>query len=469
MLKRVEASLQDQRGDSQNTLMQGAGEGIRIRDAAYPSPFPRTLEYNAPAHGTWNIVHIGMSVPQSHSIYVCSDNCLRGVVMTAAEMGCKDRFSSVTIRERDVQVDNLETITIEGVSDVIAHLPKQPPVVFVFLVCLHIFTGCDEDYVFRKLSERWPQIRFVKGYMDCIRQKEGPTPDMKLRMALYSLPESERRRKKRVNILGGDVPFRKDSELVQLLSSRGYDVRQIFDCENYEQFLGLGDAAVNVCTYPNGQDAVRAMSQRLESRFVYLSAAVSYTEIREQIRALSDVCGFAPVPKEWLAGQEAQCEDSLQKLSRALKDCSVVIDYTAHSRPLGIAVLLITHGIAVRCILLDQILEEEREAYEWLKENCPDLLLIPTVQPEMVRYGRGKPILEEDGRMVAFGQKAAWFCQTGHFVNMIEGGGLWGYQGIRELCTLLEEASLKESDYREIIPRKGMGWPSLCSVPPLTR
>ena len=67
--------------------------------------------------------------------------------------------------------------------------------------------------------------------------------------------------------------------------------------------------------------------------------------------------------------------------------------------------------------------------------------------------------------IVALGQKAAWFFQTGHLVNMIEGGGLWGYQGIRKLCSLLEEAAVHETDYRQIIPRKGIGWPSFCSVP----
>ena len=187
---------------------------IRIKDAAFPAPFPRSLEYNAPAHGTWNIVHIGMAVPQSHSIYVCADNCLRGVVMTAAEMGCLDRFSSVTITERDLQTDNLETITIEGVSDVIAQLPQKPPVVFLFLVCLHIFAGCDEDYVFRTLTRRWPGIRFVKAYMDCVRQKEGPTPDMKLRMAEYGIIDPLPLNRKRVNILGSDVRFLPDGELV---------------------------------------------------------------------------------------------------------------------------------------------------------------------------------------------------------------------------------------------------------------
>lgn len=448
----------------------GIRERVRIAQASFPAPFPRSLEYNAPAHGTWNIVHIGMTVPQSHSIYVCADNCLRGVVMTAAEMGCADRFSSVTIRERDVQTDNLETITIEGVSDVIEHLPIRPPVVFVFLVCMHIFVGSDEDYIFRMLRERWPEICFVKGYMDCIRQKEGPTPDMKLRMAEYGPVEPLPVLRERVNILGSDVPFPQDSELVTMLSSKGYDVRQLQDCETFQDFLSLGDAAVNICTYPNARDAIRHLSERMGRGYVYLSAAVSYEEIREQILALAEACGFSAPSEAWFAGQEELCEESLFHLSRVLGQAGVAIDYTAHSRPLGIAKLLISHQIRVECVFLDAVLEEEKEAFDWLQKNAPDLELVSTILPKMVLYGRGQAIPTPDhsadtGPVIALGQKAAWFCQTGHVVNMIEGGGLWGYQGLRVLCSLLEEASRRVLDYKQIIPRKGMGWPSLCDVP----
>ena len=66
---------------------------VRIADASFPVPFEHRLEFNAPVHGTWNIVHIGMLVPECHQIYVCSDNCMRGVVLTAAEMDAADRFS----------------------------------------------------------------------------------------------------------------------------------------------------------------------------------------------------------------------------------------------------------------------------------------------------------------------------------------------------------------------------------------
>ena len=60
---------------------------LPIVDASYPHPFPQTLEYSPAARGTWNIVHTGMLVPGAHQIYICAAGCLRGVILTAAEMG----------------------------------------------------------------------------------------------------------------------------------------------------------------------------------------------------------------------------------------------------------------------------------------------------------------------------------------------------------------------------------------------
>ncbi|MCD8332961.1 MAG: nitrogenase, partial [Clostridiales bacterium] len=67
--------------------------GTRIADAEFPAPFHEGLEYSSPARGTWNIVHTGMLIPQSHQIFVCAMGCLRGVVLTAAEMNALGRYS----------------------------------------------------------------------------------------------------------------------------------------------------------------------------------------------------------------------------------------------------------------------------------------------------------------------------------------------------------------------------------------
>ena len=95
---------------------------VSIKDASYPIPFPQGLEFNSPAHGCWNIVHTGMLIPEAHQIYVCADNCMRGVVLTAAEMCEEDRFSFVIVEEQNLLSGNLEDVTIEGTADILRKL-----------------------------------------------------------------------------------------------------------------------------------------------------------------------------------------------------------------------------------------------------------------------------------------------------------------------------------------------------------
>ena len=143
------------------------------------------LEFNSPAHGNWNIVHTGMLLPESIQIYVCADNCMRGVVLTAAEMNAADRFSFVIVEEEDLLNGNLEDVTIEGVTDVLRKRKDHPKAVLLFTVCLHHFLGCDLERVYEELEARFPDIFFVRCYMDPIMQKHGLTPDQKLRKAIY--------------------------------------------------------------------------------------------------------------------------------------------------------------------------------------------------------------------------------------------------------------------------------------------
>ena len=76
--------------------------GINITKAAFPAPFESGLEYNPPTRGVWNIVHTGMLIPESRQIFVCAQGCLRGVILTAAEMNAMDRMSWVTVSEQDL-------------------------------------------------------------------------------------------------------------------------------------------------------------------------------------------------------------------------------------------------------------------------------------------------------------------------------------------------------------------------------
>ena len=50
----------------------------------------------------------------------------------------------------------MESLIIDGVSDILARLPKTPPAILLYTSCVHHFIGCDLDSVYRTLSEKFP-------------------------------------------------------------------------------------------------------------------------------------------------------------------------------------------------------------------------------------------------------------------------------------------------------------------------
>ncbi len=64
---------------------------------------------------------------------------------------------------------------------------------------------------------------------------------------------------------------------------------------------------------------------------------------------------------------------------------------------------------------------------------------------------------ERNEKMLAIGQKAAYFTGTEYFVNVVESGGLYGYGGICRIAELMMEAYEQPKDVRILIQRKGYG------------
>ena len=489
-----------------DTRVEETDAAVKIADASFPVPFGHRLEFNAPVHGTWNIVHIGMLVPQCHQIYVCADNCMRGVVLTAAEMGADDRFSSVLLEEDDLYDQNLETITVEGVSDIIRRLPVRPRAVAVFLVCLHHFVGTDASYVYKTLEERFPDIDFIRGWMDPVMQKTGLTPEQKLKEAMYRpirpLPVDP----KLVCVLGDNQALYPDSDLARLVAKAGGRVLQLHDwrahgrrigvlsgeegdtedehfafCKNYDDFLGIGAAGLLITRSPSGVHGVTQLAKRLGRPFLYLPPVSGEEEIRRQIetlaRTLEEISagqvnanadgifpGQANASADGISAIQADAAAIIQEgtlaASRALQharsligDTEITVDYIGNTRTLSLTKRLVQSGFHVTRVYLDAVLPEEEADFRWLQENCPDLLLTATIHPGM----RVLHAAENTGKMLAIGPKAAWFGGTAHFVNLVEFGGLWGNAGIIRLAQLMEDSFLHEKDTRTIIPRKGQG------------
>ena len=87
-----------------------------------------------------------------------------------------------------------------------------------------------------------------------------------------------------------------------------------------------------------------------------------------------------------------------------------------------------------------------------LKIIKPNIKIYPTVNTCMRVENR-----ENIKKSLAIGQKAAYFNSCRHFVNIVEGGGLWGFSGILSLCEEITDAFNFEKDTKSIIQIKGLG------------
>ena len=444
------------------------GAVITIGEADFPVPFPLGLEFNSPAHGNWNIVHTGMLMPEAIQIYVCADNCMRGVVLTAAEMNAADRFSFVTVEEENLLNGNLEDVTIEGVTDVLNKLEKKPKAVLLFTVCLHHFLGCDLDRVYEELGTRFPEIVFVRCFMDPIMQKHGLTPDQKLRKAMYDPLITKEPDPLTVTLVGSDFVLDESSDIKRLLRSTGHTLRELPACKTWAEYQQLGSAEIFVSCYPPAKYGADMLAERLNRTHLYLPGCFDYGEIKEEIRNLikelqagwsredTSNTKCADITSEEIEAfcqrEITLCEDSINHAKSIIGGTPVVLDYLYHPRPLGLAKLLLEHGFHVTTVYLDSISPEEKPAFDWLKLHHPDLELRATIQTKMRVLPRGT-----EGKVLAIGQKAAWFSDSRNFVNMVQGGGLWGFDGIRRTMELMTEAFLEEKDPEDLIVRKGWG------------
>ena len=444
--------------------------GVRIKDASFPAPFKSGLEYSSPARGTWNIVHTGMLIPEAHEIFVCAAGCLRGVILTAAEMGLTDRFSTVAVREHNLLDGDMEDLVIEGVTDIIGKLPHRPPAVLVYTSCIHHFTGVDLDMIYARLRERFPDIDFTDCYMNPIMRKSGLTPDQLMRSRLYTLLHERPISRDAAAIIGNDLPTRDDSDLMKLLRAAGLKVHEITSCRDYGEYQQMAESSVYISYNPDAAAGGDMLSERLGGRHHSMKLSFDFDEIDEELRRLADVlidetctdsgdAGRKEAIQTCLADLKSRGrEESLRALDATLAlvgNTPVTIDYTFCPRPLGLARLLLDNGFNVTSVYLDGIPGADRKDYEILQAQHPDLMLHPTVHAAM-RFAATENA-DNDCKVLAIGQKAAYFENTDYFVNVVEGGGMIGYEAVTRTLELMREAYSEKKNMRELVQIKGLG------------
>ena len=423
--------------------------GKSLKEINADAPFDTGLEYGCPARGAWNIVHTGFLVPECHEVFVCAANCLRGVVLTAAEMGTIGQFSTVTIKENNVLDGNMEELLIDGVTSIIKKLKKKPRAVLVYTSCIHHFMALDLDLCYKTLRKRFPKIKFTDCYMNPIMRKSGMTPDELMRRQLYSLIDKTDKKDNGINILGNNYATDESSDLVRLIRSSKYKLRDITYCKTFDEYEEMGKSRFNIAYLGVAKKGLYDISNKLDQEAIFIPISYDPSTIKSHLKTLADTIN---VDINKFDFRENESLTKLKEAKKVIGNTAIAIDYTFTPATLSLAKLLLDYGFNVKKIYIDSIGEKDILDEIKKKYSDRDIMFYPTVNVAMRKNDR-----EQSEKYLALGQKAAYFTDTNYFVNEVECGGHYGFDGIKRLAENMIEANAKEKDASILIQKKGLG------------
>lgn len=215
----------------------------------------------------------------------------------------------------------------------------------------------------------------------------------------------------------------------------------------------MGKSSANIYCYPVAAKAAARLERRLGQTPVGLTAGYDFAQIRQDLTSFAEKFQL-PLPD--LDAMQAEAEEALQRAYSIIGCTPIAIDHEAVPLVCSLAKTLIAHGFRVTEIYTDQILSADISNLEWLKQNAPDLDICAT-ENYACRMADRDAAQRCGGNLLAIGQKAAYFTGTRHFVNLLENGGLWGFNGVCGLADRMIEAYRHESDTEAVISVKGWG------------
>lgn len=288
-------------------------EPVLLKDIDFPVPFYEGLQYNAPARGVWNIVHTGMLIPESHQVYVCAQGCLRGVILTAAEMNETERMSWVALREEDMWNGEMEKRVIEGTAHIVDQMDKHPRCILIYLSCMHMFEGCDFTMITDELSEMYPDIDFVECFMIPTMRKTM-SPDSMMKLSLYESVKKQNKDENLVAIIGCNLPNDKKSDLVSLIEMSGKNIWDITDCKTYDEYLKLGAAGTAISYLSVADASGKQLSERLGLKWCRAPLRFDEQKLDENLYMIGESLGLErAVIKEWIEERKTAAGSALER------------------------------------------------------------------------------------------------------------------------------------------------------------
>lgn len=414
--------------------------------------FEKTLHYTSPGHGGWGIIRVAALIPESHLMFICPSACFRHGALGAMQHGYKDRTSYLYITPADIVV-GYDSLILEGAEELLKK-DKTIKVLFLFVPCLDDFIGTDMEAIAAEVQKKHPGIVVRACHMNPIAVETKRPPLVTTMQAMFSTIETNRPASEdAVNLMGSFAPIAQECELFEFLGDYGISVRQLADYSKYEQFCEMGRSKYNLVLKPGGKFAAEYMDRQFGTRSVQSMLTYDLEEIRQTYEELGKLLEQnhqkAAQPQFHPEILEKETKAVIARAAEKLGQIPVSVSDSAVIRPFALAKALLKYGFSVKEVISQDVLDIDREAYEYLCENYPE---ITVTQPG---HHRSAVRENQNTHMVSIGFEGAYLRQSDYVVDLSGDEGMYGYHGVRRLMEMLEKSVEEKADLRKMIEEYG--------------
>lgn len=410
--------------------------------------FNSTVHYCSPAHGGWGVVRVAMLVPESYQLFVCPSACGRHGALGAIEHGNKERLSYLYIDEADIVSGSYEDLILEGVDALLEALEEKPKAMFIFVSCLDDLLGTDHVAILDVLNKKYP-IKFQVGHMNPITNGSKTPPPVTLQRKMYELVEGQGEKAETLNLLGNFVPLEENNELFDVLSQLGIkEIKHISEQKTFKAFEEMGESKYSLVLRPEAKVAAEDMKRHNKINYRFLPVSYDMEVIAEQYKEIIEMIN-QDVTVDFTAMQE-EAKACIEKAKGVIGDFPIIIGNSAVCRPFNLAKALISYGFNVQKVYADDVVSFEKESFEWLKANAPQVEIISALNHNRINR------VEEEQDCIAIGYNAAYIEKSKHVVDLIQDEHMFGYRGIVKLMDMMTKCYLEPMALKEIIEKYGL-------------
>ncbi len=404
--------------------------------------FGDTLHYVSPAHGGWGLVRIAALIPESHQLFVAPFACGRHGALGGELNGIKNRISYLYIDESDIVSGGYEDLIPDAVGELIDNLEKKPKVILIFVTCLDDLLGTDHVQLNKRLSKRYPDVRFMSCHMNPISENMKFPPGISMQNNLYSLLDPVEEKENAVNFIGNHSPVDADCELFEIMKKNGFDIHHITDFERFEEYQKMAKSRLNLVLSPVAKYASEQMKERLDIDYLLAYNTYDLKEIKEFYQSLEERLGL----NIDITKYEKHAKEKIQKAREVIGDYPIALDYQAVKKPFTLAKALLEYGFQVKFIMAESIKGIERPAYEFIAENYKDITIVNAVHPELVKNQYRN---DEDNLCIGF--DCGYATGSRKVINLMLDEFLFGYYGVEQLMEKMIQAYEQGTDVKEMI------------------